>query len=188
MAEVFEHETRGLAPNTMVSFVQSFQTRKHMATYWAIVILAVTSFAAQTVHAQNRVREQIVKVSGCIAQASRTGSLTDDTGAGNVPSPNTAGVEANSSEPVNAYLLLDATPPADGGGVQRDAGKRTSYALQGLASELANHKGHRVEIVGQLLPRLSPVSGPKSPAPAIQRISVQTVKMLSAQCETPQTR
>ena len=159
-----------------------------MATYWAIVILAATSFAAQTVHTQNPGREQIVKVSGCIAQASRTGSLTDDTGAGNVPSPNTVGVEANSSEPVNGYLLLDATPPAAGGGVQRDAGKRTSYALQGLASELANHKGHRVEIVGQLLPRLPAVSGPKSPAPAIQRISVQTVKMLSAQCETPPTR
>jgi hypothetical protein len=128
-----------------------------------------------------------VKVSGCIAQPSRTGSLTDDTGAGNLPSPNTAGVEANSSEPVNAYLLLDATPPADGG-VQRDAGERTTYALQGLASELANHKGHRVEIVGQLLPRVSAGSGPKSPATAIQRIAVQTVKMLSAQCESRQTR
>ena len=102
---------------------------------------------------------------------------------GNVPSPSTAGVEANSSEPVNAYMLLDATPPA-GGGVQREAGERTSYALEGLASELANHKGHRVEIVGQLLPRLPAVSGPKSPAAAIQRIAVQTVKMVSAQCES----
>ena len=160
-----------------------------MATYWATVILAATTFVAQTANAQGEPgREQVLKVSGCIAQASRTGSLTDDTGAGNVPSPSTAGVEANSSEPVNGYLLLDATPPAAGGGVQRDAGKRTSYALQGLWSELANHKGHRVEIVGQLFPRLPAVSGPKSPAPAIQRISVQTVKMLSAQCETPPTR
>ena len=158
-----------------------------MATYWAIVILAATSFAAQTVHAQNPGREQIVKVSGCIAQASRTGSLTDDTGAGNVPSPSTAGVEANSSEPVNAYMLVDATPPA-GGGVQRESGERTSYALEGLASELANHKGHRVEIVGQLLPRLPAVSGPKSPAAAIRRIAVQTVKMVSAQCESRHTR
>ena len=124
---------------------------------------------------------------GCIAQASRTGSLTDDTGAGNVPSPSTAGVEANSSEPVNAYMLLDATAPA-GGGVQREAGERTSYALEGLASELANHKGHRVEIVGQLLPRLPAVSGPKSPAASIQRIAVQTVKMVSAQCESRHTR
>jgi len=158
-----------------------------MATYWAIVILAATSFAAQTVHTQNPGREQIVKVSGCIAQASRTGSLTDDTGAGNVPSPNTVGVEANSSEPVNAYMLVDATQPA-GGGVQSEAGERTSYALEGLASELANHKGHRVEIVGQLLPRLPAVSGPKSPAAAIRRIAVQTVKMVSAQCESRHTR
>ena len=159
-----------------------------MATYWAIVILAATSFAAQSADAQDRPgREQVLKVSGCIAQASRTGSLTDDTGAGNVPSPSTAGVEANSSEPVNAYMLLDAMPPA-GGGVQREAGERTSYALEGLASELANHKGHRVEIVGQLLPRLPALSGPKSPAAAIQRIAVQTVKMVSAQCESRHTR
>jgi hypothetical protein len=164
------------------------QAEERMAMYWAIVILAATSLAAQTADAQDRPgREQVLKVSGCITQASRTGSLTDDTGAGNVPSPSTAGVEANSSEPVNAYMLVDATPPA-GGGVQREAGERTSYALEGLASELANHKGHRVEIVGQLLPRLPAVSGPKSPAAAIQRIAVQTVKMVSAQCESRHTR
>lgn len=127
-------------------------------------------------------------VSGCIAQPSRTGSLNDDAGAGNLPSPNTAGVEANSSEPVNAYILLDATPAADGARVPHKAGERTSYSLQGLASELANHKGHRVEVVGQLLPRLPVVTGPKSPAAAIQRIAVQTVKMLSARCESKQTR
>ena len=156
-----------------------------MATYWAIVILAATSLAGQTADAQDRPGREQVKVSGCIAQASRTGSLTDDTGAGNVPSPSTAGVEANSSEPVNAYMLLDATPAA-GGGVQREAGERTSYALEGLASELANHKGHRVEIAGQLLPRDSAVSGRQSPAAAIQRIAVQTIKMISPQCGSPQ--
>jgi hypothetical protein len=160
-----------------------------MVSYSAIVILAAASFAAQTTHAQDQLDgERVVKVSGCIAQPSRTGSLTDDTGAGVVPSPNSAGVEANSSEPVNAYILLDATPAADGTRDPRKAGERTSYSLQGLASELAEHKGHRVEVVGHLLPRLPTVSGPKSPAAAIQRIAVQTVKMLSAQCESEQTR
>jgi hypothetical protein len=160
-----------------------------VTTYWVIVVLGATSFAAPTAHAQDQLgRERIVKVSGCIAEASRTGSLTDDTGAGNVPSPNTAGVEANNLEAVNAYILLDAMPASDDGGVQREAGKRTSYALQGLASELASHKGHRVEIVGQLLPRMPAVSGSKSPAAATQRIAVQTVKMLSARCESQQTR
>jgi hypothetical protein len=160
-----------------------------VTTYWVIVVLGATSFAAPTAHAQDQLgRERIVKVSGCIAEASRTGSLTDDTGAGNVPSPNTAGVEANNLEAVNAYILLDAMPASDDGGVQREAGKRTSYALQGLASELASHKGHRVEIVGQLLPRVPAVSSSKSPAAATQRIAVQTVKMLSARCESQQTR
>jgi hypothetical protein len=159
-----------------------------MAMNLAIVTLAVAGFGAQPAHAQDKLdRERVVIVSGCIAQAQRTGSLTDDTGAGNVPSPNTAGVEANSSEPLNAYILLDATP-AEGSGVQREAGARTSYALQGLASELANHKGQRVEIVGQLLPPAAAVTGPKSPAAATPRIAVKAVKMLSAQCEPPQTR
>jgi hypothetical protein len=158
-----------------------------MAILGATVILAVASFATQTVHAQDQlVRDRQVKVSGCVAQAQRTGSLTDDTRTGNVPSPNTAGVEANSSEPVNAYILLDATPVADG--AQRPAGERTSYSLQGLASELANHRGHRVEIAGKLLPDLPAVSGPKSPRAAIQRIEVQTIKMLSAQCGSQQKR
>ena len=98
------------------------------------------------------------------------------------------GLRPNSSEPVNAYILVDATPAAEGTRDLREEGERTSYSLQGLASELANHKGHRVEIVGQLLPRLPAVSGPKSPAAAIQRIAVQTVKMVSAQCESKQTR
>jgi hypothetical protein len=157
-----------------------------MVPYRAVVILAVASFATQMAHAQDQPGRERVKVTGCVAQPSRTGSLTDDTGAGIVPSPNTAGVEANSSEPVNAYILLDATPVGDGTRVPRTA-ERTSYSLQGLASELAKHKGHRVEIVGQLLSRVPAESGPESPA-AIQRIAVQTVKLLSEKCESEQTR
>ena len=66
----------------MVLFLQFFELRKRMATYWAIVILAATTFVAQTANAQDEPgREQVLKVSGCIAQASRTGSLTDDIGA-----------------------------------------------------------------------------------------------------------
>jgi len=154
-----------------------------------LAILAVASFSAYAAHAQEQVgRARVVKVSGCIAQAQRTGSLTDDTGAGNVPSPNTVGVEANSSEPVNAYILPDAAPVADASGAQRDAGARTSYALQGFTSELAPHTGHQVEIVAQLRPRVAAQSGPKSPAAATQRIAVQSVTMRSAQCKSQQTR
>ncbi len=158
-----------------------------MASFWATVILAAATVATHTAHAQEvQGRNRAVKVSGCIAQAPRTGSLTDDTATGNVPSPNTAGVEANSSEPVNAYLLLDATPVVDGSGAQRETGERTSYSLQGLTSELANHKGQRVEIEGQLLPRDSAESGRKAPAAATQRIAVQTIKMIAQQCGSPQ--
>src|SRR4029434_448225 len=103
-------------------------------------------FATLTAHGQDQLgRQRIVKVSGCIAQAPRTGSLNDDTWTCNVSSPHCAHVEANSSEPVNAYILLDATPVTDGG-AQREAGERTSYSLQGLASALAKHNGHTVAI------------------------------------------
>ena len=189
MAAVLDGPTAAAgSAHAMVPLLHLLERGERMAMYSTVFILALAGFAAQTAYAQDQLgRERVVKVSGCIAQAPRTGSLTDDAGAGNVASPNTAGVEANSSEPVNAYILLDATPAADGAGVQREAGERTSYALQGLAAEVANHKGQRVEIVGQLLPRPAP-SGQKSPAAAIQRIAVQTIKMLSARCESQQTR
>ena len=112
----------GLASSTpMVPLLHPLERRKRMATYSAMLILAAATLATQSANAQDQLgRERVVKVSGCIAQAPRTGSLTDDSGAGNVPSPNTAGVEANSSEPVNAYILLDATPVRNGG-AQQDA-------------------------------------------------------------------
>ena len=92
MAEVFERRLDGWLRACDGLVLAILQAEERMATYWAIVILAATSFVAQTADAQDRPgREQVLKVSGCIAQASRTGSLTDDTGAGNVPSPSTPG-------------------------------------------------------------------------------------------------
>ena len=85
-----------------------------------------------------------VTVSGCLAQAARTGSSTDDAGIGTTATPNTAGVEANSGDPVNAYVLLDATPITTRSEDRRD--RRTTYGLQGREFELAGHRGHRIEV------------------------------------------
>src|SRR4051812_175076 len=92
-----------------------------------------------------------VTVSGCVSQPPRTGSLANETAGATSATPNTAGIEANSSEPVNAFVLLDATPFKKGPG-EASLDARTSYALQGHEAELAVHRGHRVEIVGYLMP------------------------------------
>jgi hypothetical protein len=126
---------------------------------------------------------QAVTVSGCVAQAQRTGSLADDTPTATVATPNTAGIEANSGEPVNAYVLLDASPVAERGGRR---GSRTSYALNGHEAELATHKGHRVEIVGHLeaMPRVTTNS--KMPATTTRRIAVNSIKMVADRCPSAQ--
>ena len=121
-----------------------------------------------------------VTVSGCLAQAARTGSLNDDAGIGTTATPNTTGVEANSGDPVNAYVLLDATPITDGSEDRRD--RRTTYGLQGREFELASHRGHRIEVVGHLLPSALPTTTEKAPAAATQRIRVTSIKMLSTRC------
>ena len=54
--------------------------------------------------------EKSVTVSGCVSQPPPTGSLTDDAATGKTVTFSTAGIEANSTEPVNAYVLLNATP------------------------------------------------------------------------------
>jgi hypothetical protein len=140
----------------------------------------LVTIAFQGPHNQDQLSDsQAVTVSGCVAQAQRTGSLADETPTGTVATPNTAGIEANSGEPVNAYVLLDASPVGE-----RDArrGSRTSYALNGHEAELATHKGHRVEIVGRLeaMPRATASS--KMPATTIRRIAVSSIKMLADRC------
>jgi len=122
--------------------------------------------------------QNLVTVSGCVAQAPRTGSLVSETVAPAPATPNTAGIEANSNEPSNAFVLLDATP------IKRDSAagapdRRTSYALQGRDAELANHRGHRVEIVGSLTPARA---GAPGAGETPQRIAVKSIKMLNTQC------
>jgi hypothetical protein len=129
---------------------------------------------------EQNTRTSSITVSGCVTQAEKTGSLADDARAGVAATPNTAPVDANSAQPIDAYLLTNAfsratTEPAD----QRAP---TSYALQGREQELSRHKGHRVEVTGQLLPERSSPASAQSIAPGIRRISVQSVKMLSAKC------
>jgi len=149
----------------------------------AVVLLGTIAF--QTVQAQTPTGTTgtTVNVSGCVAQAGRTGSLADDSGVGVKATPNSAPNEANSAELLNAYLLTNATP-ATGEGQGADRAKPTSYTLQGHEQEFAQHKGHKAQVTGRLLPAPSAArpADAKAPAPGIERIVVESVRMLSAEC------
>jgi hypothetical protein len=155
-----------------------------MRRHATVVCAILGTIGLQVVGAQKQpgTKSVEVKVSGCVTQAQRTGSLADDTGAGVSATPATAPTEANSAEPLNAYLLTNASVlPAVSGDSKQTL--PTSYALQGLEQELATHKGHRVEVAGQLLPpRETAGASTKPTAPGIQRIAVQSVRMLSSEC------
>ena len=152
-----------------------------MRPHAAVVCAVLGTIGLQGAGAQKQpgTRTMEVKVSGCVTQAERTGSLADDAGAGVVATPNTAPTEANSAEPIDAYLLTNASVLPTGS----DDPNRTlptSYALHGREQELSTHKGHRVEVTGQLLP-LRETAG-ESTKPGIQRIAVQSVRTVSTEC------
>jgi len=152
------------------------------AAYCAIVFTVVVIAGLRTPDAQTAPASQTsdVTVSGCIMQAERTGSLADDTGAGVRATPNTAPVDANSAEALDAYLLTNASVA---GLTDQNRAVPRSYTLQGLEQELAKHRGHHVEITGRLLPaRATAAASTKATAPGIERIAVHTVKMLNLEC------
>lgn len=128
-----------------------------------------------------------VTVSGCVMQVEKNGSLADETGTGVSSTPSSAPIDANSAQPVDAYQLASAERVEP---IVQDTTKETvtSYALVGHAQELERHKGHRVEITGKLMPP-RPATGTtagKSAASGVQRLSIDTIKMLSTEC--PATR
>ena len=153
-----------------------------MISALSVVITIFVTVALQAAGTQSQSGTAAkITVTGCVMQAQRTGSLADDTGAGTAATPTTAPVDANTSEPVDAYLLTNASQVTDSEKRERP----TSYTLEGHAAELAKHKGHRVEVTGQLLPA-RPKSGTKAAVPGIERIAVASVKMLSAECPVKQ--
>ena len=152
----------------------------------AFAIAGSTALFAATPQSQTPSTNMNVTVSGCVMQAERNGSLADDTGTGISSTPATAPVDANTAQPVNAYLLTSAERIApETEDTTKDAA--TSYALVGHEQELAKHKGHRVEVHGQLM---APRSGIDSTAGRIaasnvQRIAVDSIKMLNVECAAP---
>jgi hypothetical protein len=148
-----------------------------------LAIFGTTTLFAAAPQSQTPTPNMKVTVSGCVMQAERNGSLADDTGTGISSTPATAPIDANTAQPVNAYLLTNAERVV---AETEDTTKEavTSYALVGHEQELAKHKGHRVVISGQLMPPRPGVDSTagKIAASNVQRITVDGIKMLSVDC------
>jgi hypothetical protein len=147
------------------------------------VVATTLSAVAMVGEAQVRTPEPAAAktVVGCVERAQRTGSLAG-TAVGTSASPNTAPQEANSGEPVEAFMLTGASA--------KDADRAvapTSYALEGHEAEFANHTGHRIEVTGKLAPpRSSGRGASQNPqfAAGVQRLQVESFKMLAPNCST----
>jgi len=146
----------------------------------AVISLAVAVAAsAWSVSAQTDPVSQntTVTVRGCVAPAQRDGSLAPKPGA--TATPDTAPMEANNPEPIDTFMLLDATRvPADS-----KVPGHTTFALTGY-KDLPKFNGARVEVAGTLKPlmvgRLP--SGPASVADGVQRIQVSSIKRVAGNC------
>jgi len=163
----------------------------------AVVLAATNTASAQTAPEPPATNAKIT-VRGCVSPAQRDGSLEARSAPSAAPAPDRAAFEANSGEFVNAFLLNDATlvsgaRPAGTAGAGAGAAnttdtylsKPTSFTLQGLEPELEKHKGHRVEVVGTVMPPTASAKGPvtKAAAEGIQRLKITSVKMLGTDCK-----
>ena len=145
-----------------------------------------------------------ITVVGCIENAVADGSL-GGTPLGTSATPADAPAVANAQPRVDGFLLTGARPAeaaavgtsgastpgaagATGAAGAADAAKDElkTYALEGNNSELAAHKGHRVEITGALA---QPASSGANPSDrdafktGVQRLRVQAVKMVAESCK-----
>lgn len=156
-------------------------TMKQASLITLLAALGATQLLAM--QSQTSTNPAPVTVSGCVMQVEKNGSLADETGTGVSSTPSSAPVDANSAQPMDAYQLASAERLEP---IVQDSTKETvtSYALVGHTQELERHKGHRVEITGKLMPP-RPATGTaagKSAASGVQRLSVDTIKMLSTEC------
>jgi hypothetical protein len=134
-----------------------------------------------------------ITVRGCVSPATRDGSL-ETKAAPITPTPETASREANNGDQMVGYLLTDATlvtsaqtkpaAPTPTGTTGTYLSKPTSFTLQGLEPELLKHKGHRVEVVGTVMPPTASGGQPaaKKVAEGIQRLRIESLKMVGNDC------
>ena len=153
-------------------------------------MLAASFVVLTSLAVLGQTRTPIVAV-GCVNRAPQTGSVGGSAGVPPAP-PSRADVLANSSEPLNVFMLNGATP-ADANETARTraaAGEApaelpASYVLDGNKTEIEKHLGHRVEVTGALT---APNDGaPASTKSNVKHIQVSAIRMLAATCPVAST-
>jgi hypothetical protein len=148
----------------------------------------ITVIASVSVHGQER--DPIVAV-GCVNRAPQTGSVGGSPGVPPAP-PSRADVLANSSEPLNVFMLNGATAPdatedtrARAATGQSPAELPTAYVLDGNRQDIESHLGHRVEVTGLLTAPNE--GGPAATKSTVRHIQVASIRMLSSTCPVSST-
>jgi hypothetical protein len=121
-------------------------------------------------------RQASITVTGCL-QAGEQGLASRE--------PNAA---SRSAEDVDRFVLANATPPASPSpdrsqsSTSATASTGPLYMLEGKTDELRTHVGQQVEITGKPEDRGS--SGSDANQPNAQRLEVESVRMIAANCAT----
>jgi hypothetical protein len=123
---------------------------------------------AQQEAAEQRAENDNITVAGCLQPGEQ--GLAD----------NSAG--ARTAEDVDRFMLTNATITAAGSSAE--AGAATPlYVLEGKTDELRQHLGQQVEVSGEIDRNLlGKPETDSSGSPASQRIEVESVRMVAANC------
>ena len=131
-----------------------------------------------------------VTITGCVQRMDESGSL-GTTIPERTPPPEQAGVAANSGEPGNAFMLVDAVPPDAGKTSRSTAPPHLRYVLVGDAAELAKYQGQRVRAHGTLAatPTKPAETAPVGTSGSVQfqsnaaRLKVTSIERIAATCK-----
>jgi hypothetical protein len=157
----------------------------------AAMIAAVAAAASLT--AQQRPADapsSTVTVTGCVQRIDESGSL-GTTIPERTPTPEQAGIAANSGEPGLGFMLVAAAPPNRAKTARGNAPVSMRYVLVADAAELAQYQGQRVRAQGTLaaVPTKPAESAPVGTSGSVQfqsnaaRLNVTSIERIAASCK-----
>ena len=168
----------------------------------ALGVAAQTPATTTSATTMDKSRDQIT-VTGCLQESSRNSTATTSstsTTAGDYTLANaTIGKSASSSTTASSTTTAETTTAATTGTTGSTATDTTrpgqaSYTLDGSASELKSHVGHRIEVSGTLENNHDPSASSTATSTTTsaaassrmesgpQRIKVSSVRMIAADC------
>jgi hypothetical protein len=154
---------------------------------WLSALLAVAISSAATLAAQNPQNPPTQRPDAPrpTTQAPQNPSTQPATSANKIT---VTGCIEKGDQPTD-FVLANASIGAakpDAPSATGTAGSKMKYTLVGKSDELTKHMGHRVEVVGTAAPAAPSSSAAPSAAGAAasaQRLQVESVKMIAAECK-----